>query len=182
MSAENTKKTDSANTEKADFDEKKIPPGRKINISIWRDEVFQEVSAQAKLLFIYLITSQKSNMLGVYKMDTDRTIAFDLGLDRSQIQPALKELIDNDLVWFSEKSREVMIKSWLLYGCGSGGRVRKNLIGYLQKVEDTGLFLSLCDYLWTSKKHRMNQTVYDFVSDCLTSTDEEFQCLERTIN
>ena len=63
---------------------------RSINTAIWSDSWFEELNPTAKLLFIYLITNEKNNMLGVYEI-TLRKISFDTGIDKTTIEKALKE-------------------------------------------------------------------------------------------
>lgn len=159
----------------------KIPPGHKVSVTFWRDEKIQELSSSAKYLFLYLLTAPESNLLGVYPLPTMKTLQFDLDLGKGEIKAAFEELKQSGVIWYSEKSNEVFITHWLIYGVATGGVVYKQLVNALQKVQDQALFTDLCNHLLTNKHHRLNTTIKDFVSDCLNNTSEDFQCTEQSI-
>lgn len=57
---------------------------RSISTAFWSDPFIEELTAQEKLLFIYLITNEKTNMLGVYEMSVKK-MSFETGIDKSKI-------------------------------------------------------------------------------------------------
>jgi len=57
---------------------------RYINTSFWEDEYVGNLSSDEKLLFIYLLTSQLSNIAGMYPI-TIRRITFDTGMTKERI-------------------------------------------------------------------------------------------------
>src|SRR4030042_2776590 len=61
---------------------------RQIHTQIWKEDWFIELSAQDKLLFIYLFSNDNSNLVGLYKISI-RVIAFETGLDPDYINQAL---------------------------------------------------------------------------------------------
>lgn len=73
---------------------------RSINTAIWNDVWFEELNTEHKLLFIYLITNEKTNMLGVYEI-SKRKISFDTGIDSESIAKGFE--------WF-EKSGKILYK------------------------------------------------------------------------
>lgn len=62
---------------------------RSISTSIWSDPFFEELTPSEKLLFIYLITNEKTNMLGIYELSI-RKISFETGLKKDVINEALR--------------------------------------------------------------------------------------------
>jgi len=62
---------------------------RSINTAIWSDVWFEELTTSEKLLFIYLITNEKTNMLGVYEVSIKK-IAFETSIDKATVEKALK--------------------------------------------------------------------------------------------
>lgn len=74
---------------------------RSINTSIWCDTWFEDLKVDEKLLFIYLITNERTNMLGVYEISINK-ISFETGINKSKI--------DDILINF-EKSNKIMYKS-----------------------------------------------------------------------
>lgn len=59
---------------------------------IWRAGTFQQLSHNAKLCYIYLITSPGVNSLGLLNT-TPESIGFDLKLDDQELRAAVRELI-----------------------------------------------------------------------------------------
>lgn len=57
---------------------------RSLNTGIWNDTWFEELSVDRKLLFIYLITNEKTNMLGIYEISI-RKISFETGIPADKI-------------------------------------------------------------------------------------------------
>jgi len=70
-----------------DFNMSKL---RSVSTAIWSDPFIEELTPAQKLLFIYLITNEKTNMLGVYELSI-RKISFETGIDKPTIEKALKE-------------------------------------------------------------------------------------------
>ena len=62
---------------------------RSVSTKIWSDTWFEELSASHKLLFIYLITNEKTNMLGIYEASVKK-IAFETGLKKDDVEKGLK--------------------------------------------------------------------------------------------
>lgn len=61
---------------------------RSINTVIWSDPWFEDLSSEEKLLFIYLITNEKTNMIGVYETSIKK-MSFETGIDKSEIETIL---------------------------------------------------------------------------------------------
>ena len=62
---------------------------RSINTAIWSDTWFEDLTPNEKLLFIYLITNEKTNMLGVYEASVKK-ISFETGINKETVSKALK--------------------------------------------------------------------------------------------
>lgn len=62
---------------------------RSLNTSFWSDPWIEILTPDEKLLFIYLITNEKTNMLGIYEVST-RKISFETGIDEEVITNALE--------------------------------------------------------------------------------------------
>lgn len=64
---------------------------RIIHTRMWEDPFFINLSRQSRLLFIYLISNQRINLSGCYEL-SDRTIIFDTGLTKSELETSKKDL------------------------------------------------------------------------------------------
>lgn len=62
---------------------------RSINTRIWCDEWFEELTPSQKLLWLYLLTNQLTNMLGVYEISFKK-ISFETGLNSDTITKAFE--------------------------------------------------------------------------------------------
>lgn len=62
---------------------------RSVSTAFWSDPFIEDLTPIEKLLFLYLITNEKTNMLGIYEA-SDRKISFETGIDSESISNALK--------------------------------------------------------------------------------------------
>lgn len=62
---------------------------RSVNTSFWSDPFIEDLSPSEKLLYLYLITNDKTNMLGIYEVSIKK-ISFDTGIDKGIVQKALE--------------------------------------------------------------------------------------------
>lgn len=63
---------------------------RSVSTAFWSDTFIEELSPNEKLLFLYLITNDKTNMLGIYELSIKK-MSFDTGIDKDIILKALKK-------------------------------------------------------------------------------------------
>lgn len=61
---------------------------RSINTRVWSDTWFEELTAEQKLLFFYLITNEKTNMLGMYEISV-RKMAFETNIKQEKVEEYL---------------------------------------------------------------------------------------------
>lgn len=62
---------------------------RSVSTAFWSDPFIEELTPSEKLLFLYFITNEKTNMLGIYEVSIKK-ISFDTGLEKEVIENALK--------------------------------------------------------------------------------------------
>ena len=63
---------------------------RSLSTSFWSDPFIEDLTPSQKLLFIYLVTNDKTNMLGIYESSI-RKISFETGIKKDDIEKDLKE-------------------------------------------------------------------------------------------
>ena len=78
---------------------------RSVSTSFWSDPFIEDLSPSEKLLYLYLITNERTNMLGVYELSIKK-MAFETGLDKSSVDKALKK--------FSKDGKVVYSKNYVL--------------------------------------------------------------------
>lgn len=62
---------------------------RSLSTSFWSDPFIEDLEPKEKLLFIYLITNDKTNMLGIYE-NSVKKISFETGLTTNEVESTLK--------------------------------------------------------------------------------------------
>jgi len=62
---------------------------RSLSTSFWSDPFIEELSPVHKLLFLYLITNEKTNMLGIYESSIKK-ISFETGIKKDEVLNGLK--------------------------------------------------------------------------------------------
>lgn len=63
---------------------------RSVSTAFWSDPFIEDLTPSQKLLFLYLITNEKTNMLGIYESSIKK-ISFETGIKKDDIEKALKE-------------------------------------------------------------------------------------------
>src|SRR5699024_4732195 len=74
---------------------------RMINTSFWSDPWVEELSPQEKLLYIYLFTNEKVNMLGVYEV-SKKKISYETGLSLEMVSKGLEAFETIKKVFYKE--------------------------------------------------------------------------------
>jgi hypothetical protein len=111
---------------------------RQIHTCIWKDAWFFDLSAEHKLLWIYLFSNERANLTGLYDIHK-RIIAFETGL--------AMETIDAGFEAFAEAGKAFYEDGWawvpnlIKYNAGSlnSSKIRTHIVGALAKIADTPL-------------------------------------------
>ncbi len=83
---------------------------RSVNTRFWDDPFVEDLSPGEKLLFLYLLTSPLTNLLGIYEI-TIRRIIYDTGLTKEQIQKGLERFGKARKAFFVDNY--VVLPNWL---------------------------------------------------------------------
>jgi len=70
---------------------------RSLNTAFWSDTWVEELEPMQKLLFIYLVTNEKTNMLGIYEASIKK-ISFETGIVPLVVKTYLKDFEEADKV------------------------------------------------------------------------------------
>jgi hypothetical protein len=84
---------------------------RSVNTRIWADEWFEGLTRDEKLLWLYLLTNQYTNMLGIYEVSMSR-ISFETGITRETLSKAF-ERFQREGKAFYICNRFVFLVNWL---------------------------------------------------------------------
>jgi hypothetical protein len=72
---------------------------RIIYTKVWKDKFFASLTPTEKLLFIYLLTNERVNIIHCYEL-TEREVLFDTGVDRDTYRGLKEKLEKADKVYF----------------------------------------------------------------------------------
>jgi hypothetical protein len=84
---------------------------RSVNTRLWADDWFETLDCDEKLLWLYLLTNQYTNMLGIYEVSISR-MCFETGLSKESILKAF-ERFERDGKAFYLCNRFVFLVNWL---------------------------------------------------------------------
>lgn len=113
----------------------------KVFVKIWHSKDFRTLSGEAKMLFVYLLTSPHRNMGGLYYLPFPY-LCFDVGLDEERITKALQELADRDMALYDFDAQVVLIKKWFCYNPIENENQAKGLNKQLAEIPKSKLFES----------------------------------------
>ena len=100
----------------------------------WTDSRFKKLSRDGKLLWLYFMTSERSNMAGVFESSTD--LIFDeTGLDSAEFSAALKELAINRMSWHS--NNYVILKNRWQYNNLENSKIVKGISNTIVDIPDS---------------------------------------------
>ena len=124
---------------------------QKIDVKIWRDEKFINLSEDAKSLFLYILTSPHSNSLGLYVLPKGYIIE-DMKWSPKRLDKPLMELLDKQLIQYDEAVRMVFIKNQLKHRPLVNPRQVIGAANILKALPKTPLFAGL--------KERLDKPLY----------------------
>ena len=105
---------------------------RKIDPRIWNDAKFSSLSSEAKLLFLYLLTTPAMTMLGAVPLRAS-AVAEELGFDAKRYGIRYQELYSKGIVEYDERGL-FWVKNFLKYNAPDNPKVVmswSNIIGLL---------------------------------------------------
>lgn len=97
---------------------------RTLKMSFWSDPFVEELTAPQKLLYLYLITSEHTNNLGIVYVSL-RKIAFETGLDASAIDASITALEERGKV--IRDGYYILLRKFIKNQCALGEKVRTGL-------------------------------------------------------
>jgi len=63
---------------------------RSVSTSFWSDPYIEDLEPEQKLLFVYLVTNEKTNMLGIYESSIKK-MSFETSVEKKEIEKTLKK-------------------------------------------------------------------------------------------
>lgn len=121
---------------------------RPVPTDFWiNPKVNEEYSLDDKLLYIYLITNEHLQQLGIYKI-SKKIIAIELNMDFERLEKAFDNLENKfKVIKYSDKTNEIAILDYYSFGILKGGKPVENCFDNLgKKVSDFNLLKEMYLY------------------------------------
>src|SRR5262245_10173630 len=83
----------------------------KVSPRLWQSPRFRELQSDAKLVFVYLLTSEHQNSAGCYRLPDGYATA-DLGWPADQYRKARDELVEAGMIKFDPGASVILIERW----------------------------------------------------------------------
>ena len=112
---------------------------RQIHSRMWSsDQWFADLSAELKLLFIYLFSNERASVSGLYELPV-RVIAFETGLSAETIKAGLVQFADADKVLYDFEKSVVWVRKMLKYQGSASPKVKNRVKADVASVPDCAL-------------------------------------------
>ena len=85
---------------------------------LWNNDVFVSISAEAKIVYFYLLTNPESEITGIQKIRVGR-IAYDCDIEQDLVHDALYELCGNDLIVYMDEANLVYVYRYFHFSKGT---------------------------------------------------------------
>ena len=85
--------------------------------SLWSNQRFSGLKPDEKLVFLYLLTNEKTQQTGIYQILL-KQIACDCNLDLSPVADAVQSLIDKSLITYWENESLIYIHKFFKFAKG----------------------------------------------------------------
>lgn len=108
---------------------------RNIQMSFWTDrKVSEELSADEKYIFLYLMTNPHTNLAGCYEVGK-KTIAKETGLSQKRVESVIELLKEKNIIDYCENTSEIYIKHWYKYNWTTSEKFCKPLIADITDIK-----------------------------------------------
>lgn len=122
---------------------------RKVEVKIWNDEKFLQLSPLAKLLFFYLMTCPHGNLAGIYALKKGYATD-DMKCTTDEFDSWMKEISDLEMAKFDDQNHVLWICNHIEYNPFPNRNVMKNAAGYVSDLPKSpliGEFADRCEKL-----------------------------------
>ncbi len=122
---------------------------RMVRINFWMNPIVgEEMTADEKLFYIYLLTNQCTTQIGIYRI-LKKQIAVDLGFSLEYIESLMERFfLHHKLIRYNSETREIAIKNWGIEILSRGGKpVLDCIYSELKEVMDTTLISYVLEFI-----------------------------------
>ena len=116
---------------------------RIVQCKFWQDSEVFKWEAERKLLFLYLITSDKTNQLGILEA-TKEQIAHDTGIGIQKVEKILKELEQIQKIFVDHETNEIFVRNFGKYNWTKSPKMIKHLEKLIENIKSKKIKYHVC--------------------------------------
>jgi hypothetical protein len=143
---------------------------RTIESSFWSDPKVRSLSPQAKLLFLYLITNDRSHVSGIYYLPK-ASISHETGYPINTLSKVVQELIASKTIAVDEERDVFWVKKMFRYQ-GRGKKNNASATKQLASLHNSPLIKEFCK-LYPAVRAPKNDTLSDTLSEVGRDSSQE---------
>lgn len=127
-----------------------MPDYRQIYCRIWDDEWFHELTSDAKVVWLYLLTNLRASVAGIYRINA-QTIAYETNVPESVVNDILEAFcidgkieMERNVIWVKKMRKYQATTSWKLQTRVNAdvqdipeSAIKRNYIAYYRNDSDT---------------------------------------------
>lgn len=152
---------------------------RKIDVRMWNDRKFRELSDNAKLVFILLLTHPGTTQIGTIRTRVSN-LADELGWQRDAMSHAIQEATLNGMIDADEKAGLMVINNFLKYNAPSSPNAFKSWRELIDLMPECDLLdrhvaslKAFVDSLSTGMRNAIPNDLMDAIKDAILRVNEQ---------
>ena len=152
---------------------------RKIDVRMWNDRKFRELSDNAKLAFILLLTHPDTTQIGTIRTRVSN-LADELGWQRDAMSHAIQEVTLNGMIDADEKAGPMVINNFLKYNAPSSPNAFKSWRELIDLMPECDLLdrhvaslKAFVDSLSTGMRNAIPNDLMDAIKDAILRVNEQ---------
>ena len=152
---------------------------RKIDVRMWNDRKFRELSDNAKLAFILLLTHPDTTQIGTVRTRVSN-LADELGWQRDAMSHAIQEVTLNGMIDADEKAGLMVINNFLKYNAPSSPNAFKSWRELIDLMPECDLLdrhiaslKTFVDSLSAGMRNAIPNDLMDAIKDAISHVNEQ---------
>ncbi len=158
---------------------------RKIDVRMWNDRKFRELSDNGKLAFILLLTHPDTTQIGTIRTRVSN-LADELGWQRDAMSHAIKEVTLNGMIDADEKAGLIVINNFLKYNAPSSPNAFKSWCELIDLMPECDLLdkhvarlKTFVDGLSVGMRNAIPNDLIDAIKDAMSRTNGQPCCIQE---
>lgn len=158
---------------------------RKIDVRMWNDRKFRELSDNGKLAFILLLTHPDTTQIGTIRTRVSN-LADELGWQRDAMSHAIQEVTLNGMIDADEKAGLIVINNFLKYNAPSSPNAFKSWCELIDLMPECDLLdkhvarlKTFVDSLSVGMRNAIPNDLIDAIKDAMSRTNGQPCCIQE---